>query len=155
SKILPLCLENPCVVPVLAEDHDPGLEALQLRYGRFSESGESVLDPAETLVETLIHAVGLPPAHGDEEDDDSRAEELAGDHVELIVLVVERGPAAVMARRVLGAVQELRVEKPTPVAFSCADIAFAGVNLQLRDVEQGHALLFLLQVLLKSQRELC
>src|SRR4029453_15635683 len=65
-EILELGLQDLSVVPVLAKDHHPGLEPLQLRYGRFSKSGEPVLDPAETLEETLIHAVGLPPADGDE-----------------------------------------------------------------------------------------
>src|SRR5262252_2586806 len=83
--VLALGLEDLCVVPVLAEDDDPGFEFLQLGDRLLSESGEAVLDPGETLPETLIHAVGLPPADGDEEDDDLRAKEVPADHVELVV----------------------------------------------------------------------
>src|SRR5690348_10957572 len=70
--VLPLGLQDLRVVPVLAEDDDPGLETLQLGNGRLSESREAVLDPGEPLPEPLVHAVGLPPADRDEEDDRPR-----------------------------------------------------------------------------------
>jgi hypothetical protein len=58
-----------------------------------------------------------------------------------------------MARRILGTVGQLRIEKPAPVALSSTDVALARMNLQLWDVEQCDALLVLMQVVAKPNRE--
>jgi hypothetical protein len=73
----------------------------------------------------------------------------------LVVLVVDRGPTPVLARRVLATVAQLRFGHAAVVATLSANIALAGVYLELRDIEQGYALSLLLQVVLDSKRKLC
>ena len=60
-----------------------------------------------------------------------------------------------LACRVLAMVAQLRFGHAAIVSALAADIALAGVYLELRDIEQGYALSFLFQVVLDSKRELC
>ena len=60
-----------------------------------------------------------------------------------------------LARRVLAVVAQLRFGHAAIIATLSADIALAGVYLELRDIEQGYALSLLLQVVLDSKRKLC
>ena len=60
-----------------------------------------------------------------------------------------------LARWVLAMVAQLRFGHAAIIATLSADIALAGVYLQLRDIEQGYTLSFLLQVARDSARELC
>jgi hypothetical protein len=60
-----------------------------------------------------------------------------------------------LARRVFSMVAQLRFGHAAIIATRCADVALAGVYLELRDIEQGYALTFLFQVVLDPKRELC
>jgi hypothetical protein len=73
----------------------------------------------------------------------------------LVVLVVDRGPASVLARRILAMVAQLRFERAAMIASPSADIALARMYLELCDIEQGYALSFLSQAVLDSKSELC
>src|ERR1035437_1574017 len=143
------------VVPVVAEDDDAGFEILQLGDRRFSQRGDPVLDPAEAFEQALVDAVGLSPANGDEEDQRLRPEQLAADLVELVVLVVDGGPASVLARRVLATIGQLRLEHAAVVAALAADVALADMNLELGDIDQRHLLSSSSQVISDSKRQLC
>lgn len=59
-----------------------------------------------------------------------------------------------LTRRVLSLVGQLRFEHAAIVATLCADIALAGMYSELRDIEHGHMLSFLLQMVFDSKREL-
>jgi hypothetical protein len=73
----------------------------------------------------------------------------------LVVLVIDRGPASVLARWVLATVAQLRFGHAAIIASLSTDIALAGIYLELCDIEQCYALSFFFQVVLDSKRELC
>ena len=60
-----------------------------------------------------------------------------------------------LARRVLAAVAQHRFGHAAIIATLSADVALAGVYLELRNIEQGYAFSFLFQVVFYSKRELC
>jgi hypothetical protein len=59
-----------------------------------------------------------------------------------------------LARRVLTLVAQLRFEDAAIVAALCANIALAGMYSEIRNIERGYMLSFLLQILLDLKREL-
>ena len=59
-----------------------------------------------------------------------------------------------LARRVLPIVAQLRFEHPAIVATLCANISLAGMYSEIRNIEHGYMLSFLLQMLFDSKREL-
>ena len=59
-----------------------------------------------------------------------------------------------LARRVLPIVAQLRFEHPAIVATLCANISLAGMYSEIRNIEDGYVLSFLLQMLFDSKREL-
>ena len=59
-----------------------------------------------------------------------------------------------LAGGVLSLVGQLRFEHAAIVATLCADIALAGMYSEIRDIEHGHMLSFLLQMVFDSKREL-
>ena len=59
-----------------------------------------------------------------------------------------------LARRVLPLVAQLRFEHPAIVATLCANISFAGMYSEIRNIEHGYMLSFLLQMLFDSKRDL-
>ena len=60
-----------------------------------------------------------------------------------------------LARRVLALVAQLRFEHAAIVATCRADISLAGMYSEIRNIEHGYMLSFLLQMLFDSKRELC
>jgi len=60
-----------------------------------------------------------------------------------------------LARRVLAIVAQLRFEHATIVATLCANIPLAGMYSEIRNIEHGYLLSFLLLILFDSKRELC
>ena len=60
-----------------------------------------------------------------------------------------------LARRVLPIVTQLRCEHAAIVATLCANISLAGMYSEIRNIEHGCMLSFLLQMLFDSKRELC
>jgi hypothetical protein len=58
----------------------------------------------------------------------------------LVVFVVNRGPASVLARRVLAMVAQLCFERAAMIASLSTDIALASMYLELSNIEQGYAL---------------
>ena len=59
-----------------------------------------------------------------------------------------------LARRVLPLIAQLRFEHAAIVATLCANISFAGMYSEIRNVEHGYMLSFLLQMFFDSKREL-
>jgi len=59
-----------------------------------------------------------------------------------------------LARRVLPLVTQLRFAHAAVVAPLCANISFAGMYSEIRNIEHGYMLSFLLQMLFDSKREL-
>ena len=59
-----------------------------------------------------------------------------------------------LARRVLLVVAQLRFEDAAIVATLCANISLAGMYSEIRNIDHGYALSFLLQKLFDSKREL-
>jgi len=72
----------------------------------------------------------------------------------LVIFVINRGPAPVLARRVLPFVAQLRFERAAIVATLGANISLAGMYSEIRNIEHGYVLSFLLQMLFDSKREL-
>lgn len=60
-----------------------------------------------------------------------------------------------LARRVLPVVAQLRFKHAAIVATLCANISLAGMYSEIRNIEHGYMLSFLLQMLFDSKRELC
>ena len=60
-----------------------------------------------------------------------------------------------LARRVLPLVAQLRFEHAAIVATLCANISLAGMYCEIRNIDHGDVLSFLLQMLFDSKRELC
>jgi hypothetical protein len=58
-----------------------------------------------------------------------------------------------LARRVLPIVAQLRFEHAAIVAALCANISFAGMYSEIRNVEHGYVLSFWLQMLFDAKRE--
>ena len=59
-----------------------------------------------------------------------------------------------LARRVLLFVAQLRFGHPAIVAALCANISLAGMYCEIRNIEHGYMLSFLLQMFFDSKREL-
>ena len=59
-----------------------------------------------------------------------------------------------LARRVLPFVAQLRFGHPAIVAALCANISLAGMDCEIRNIEHGYMLSFLLQMFFDSKREL-
>ena len=60
-----------------------------------------------------------------------------------------------LARRVLPVVAQLRFKHAAIVATLCANISLADMYSEIRNIEHGYMLSFLLQMLFDSKRELC
>jgi len=59
-----------------------------------------------------------------------------------------------LARRVLPLVAQFRFEDAAIVSTLCANISLAGMYSEIRTIEDGYVLSFLLQILFDSKREL-
>lgn len=124
----------------MSEKHDTGFAFGNFFDRFFAKRRDAVLDPTQSFEEPLINAIRLTPTHGNEKNDNVRLEERTRNLMQFVIGMIERSPATMVAGRIQFSFLESSFRQAAAITLFCADIAFAGINIELRDVDNGDIL---------------